>query len=359
MRPANRNRFALCAIFTVLLCSVTASAQSTSQEFPTPVTSNEISGVIKPRDLGDARLTSYFYQFDGSQGDLFINIVTRNFTGDIDVFIENGLRPLTKIVVYADLAETETGRVIYLRKPEKMILRVQGRTPSDEVATFRIKFAGSFVASSRSEPAAEPTLPNVTAKNESGIRVNSVGTIVEVIPKATPTPAAPDVVTADTEEKDSPVETAKKEPDEVEVKEQTPADTPAEVPERKVEVVVTDDLPASTEPAPATGARRRRGRTRPGATPPAGRTSGVDGPATVIPRRTRRGRTPPRASEPKAPDPLEKVNLVIQFKDGTMIQRPLSEVLRFTVDKGVLTVIAKDGSIGRYSMLDVAKVTIE
>ena len=61
----------------------------------------------------------------------------------------------------------------------------------------------------------------------------------------------------------------------------------------------------------------------------------------------------------KEPDPLEKVNLVILFKDGTTIQRPMSEVLRFTVDKGLLTVIAKDGSIGRYSILDVARVTIE
>ena len=363
MRPADRNRFALCVIFTILLCSVSATSQSTSQEFPTPVTSTEISGTIKPRDVGDARLTSYFYQFDGSQGDLFMNIVTRNFTGDIDVFIENGLRPVTKIVVYADLAETETGRVIYLRKPEKMILRVQGRTPGDEAATFRIKFAGSFVASSRSEPAAEPTLPSLTAKNESGIRVNSVGTIVEIIPKATPTPtpAAPEVVADDTEVKDRPVDTEKKERDaagEVEAKEQPPTETPIEVPEKKVEVVVTDNLPARSDPAPATRARTRRGRTPPRTTPPAKETTAVDGPATVIPRR-RRGRTPPPASEPKAPDPLEKVNLVILFKDGTTIQRPLSEVLRFKVDKGVLTVIAKDGSIGRYSMLDVAKVTIE
>lgn len=56
---------------------------------------------------------------------------------------------------------------------------------------------------------------------------------------------------------------------------------------------------------------------------------------------------------------MEKVNLLILFKDGSTIARPMSEVHRFTVDKGVLTVIAKDGSIGRYSILDVAKVTIE
>jgi len=53
------------------------------------------------------------------------------------------------------------------------------------------------------------------------------------------------------------------------------------------------------------------------------------------------------------------VNLVILFKDGSKIERPMTEVLRFTVDRGVLTVISRDGTVGRYSILDVAKVTIE
>ncbi len=180
----------LLSIVLSLVAIEAAVGQSTNQTFPTPITSNEISGTIKARDIGDARLTSYYFQFDGEQGDLFINVVARNFTGDIDVFTQNGLRPLSKIVVYADFGESETGRVIYLRKPEKMILRVQGRTPGDDPATFRIKFAGSFLASTQSEPGAEPTLPTVTARNESGVRVNSVGTIVEIIPKATPTPDA-------------------------------------------------------------------------------------------------------------------------------------------------------------------------
>src|SRR5688572_26891425 len=195
-------------ILVLFLAAVAGTAQSTNQNSPTPVTSTEISGTIKARDIGDARLTSYFYQFDSDQGDLFINVVTRNFTGDIDLFTMSGLRPLTKIVVYADFAESETGRVLYFRKPEKMILRVQGRTPGDDPATFRIKFAGSFVASSLQEPPAEPSLPSVTAKNESGIRVNAVGTIVEVIPKATPTPA--EVTTGVTDERSEVVEAEKR-----------------------------------------------------------------------------------------------------------------------------------------------------
>jgi len=173
---------ALLAIFTTLIVISPLAAQSSDQNFPTPVTSNEISGTIKARDIGDARLTSYYYQFDGDQGDLFINVMTRNFTGDIDVFTQSGLKPLTKMVVYADFGESETGRVIYLRKPEKMILRIQGRTPGDDAATFRIKFAGGFVASTQTEPTNEPALPNLTAKNESGIRVNSVGPGAVVTP---------------------------------------------------------------------------------------------------------------------------------------------------------------------------------
>jgi len=112
-------------------------------------------------------------------GDLFVNVLTRNFTGDIDIFTLNGLQPLAKIVVYADLAENETGRVIYLRKPEKLLLRIQGRTPGDEGANYRFKFAGSFVASRESETPGGPELPRVAVRDEGSVRVNSVGTIIE------------------------------------------------------------------------------------------------------------------------------------------------------------------------------------
>jgi len=50
---------------------------------------------------------------------------------------------------------------------------------------------------------------------------------------------------------------------------------------------------------------------------------------------------------------------VIEMKDGKVVWRPMNEVLKFSVDKGVLTVIAKDGTITRYSIFDVAKVTIQ
>ena len=366
MRLFSRTAF-FSAILAAAIGTGAALGQSTNQNFPTPITSNEISGTIKARDVGDARLTSYFYQFDGAQGDVFINVVARNFAGDIDVFTLNGLRPLTKIVVYGDFGESETGRVIYLRKPEKMILRVQGRTPGDDPATFRIKFAGSFVASTMSE-SEEPSLPSLTAKNESGIRVNSVGTIVEVIPKATPTPAAAETSSvADTR---SGREGDVKEPTDsaTEAKvEDKPADSLAEAPEKKLEVVVTESPTekAGREEAPAKPAARRRTRGRATAktVPPVAEpetTTKTAAETAAAPKTTRRGRgASAKAAAEKAPDPMENVNLVIQFKDGRSIERPMSEVLRFSVDKAILTVISKDGSIGRYPMLDVAKVTIQ
>jgi hypothetical protein len=140
----------------VLLVSASGlNAQSTLQDHPTPIIRNELNGTIRARDLGDARLTTYYYWFEGSQGDVFINLTTKNFAGDIDVFTQNGLKTLTKIIVFADFGEVETGRVIYLRKPEKLILRVQGRSPNDESANFRFKFAAVLLR----RPGAMKTFP--------------------------------------------------------------------------------------------------------------------------------------------------------------------------------------------------------
>ena len=163
----------LLAFIAALFLAGTNSAQSVNVSYPTPIVTNEIEGTIKARDIGDARLTSYYFTFLANQGDVFINIVTKNFNGDIDVFLAEGLKPLTKVVVYADMSDNETGRVLYFRKSERLILRVEGRTPNDDPATFRIKFAGSFEAS-KDAPTEEPALPDLKAANDTGIRVNSV-----------------------------------------------------------------------------------------------------------------------------------------------------------------------------------------
>lgn len=159
--------------------AATVPAQSSDQNNATPITSNEIAATIKARDIGDARLTTHFYAFNGDQGDIFISVVTKNFTGDIDIFFAEGLRPVTKMVIYADGGVNETGRLIYLRKPEKLLLRIEGRPPGDDTAVYRIKFGGSFVAMTPKNKGADKATPKVFLDDDKSTKVNSVGTIID------------------------------------------------------------------------------------------------------------------------------------------------------------------------------------
>jgi hypothetical protein len=47
------------------------------------------------------------------------------------------------------------------------------------------------------------------------------------------------------------------------------------------------------------------------------------------------------------------------MKDGAVIEKRLSDLVRFSFDKGVLTLIGKDGNIVRYPMVDVASVNVQ
>jgi hypothetical protein len=330
-------------------------AQSTNQSFPTPVTTNEINGKINARDLGDARLTSYFYTFTGNQGDVFINVVTKNFDGDIDVFTANNLRPLTKITVYSDNPENETGRIVYLRQTEKIILRIEGRTPNDEPATFRIKFAGSFEPLKALAETEEQNPPEVKTENQGDVRVNSVGTIIEVKPKPTPkvkeTEKSETVAESKKEEKKSEkpakkekAEKKKAETDEVAEKTEEEQQSEKEIdnPKEKTApvVVITDNLPKTDEKKTEKTEESKENE-------------------TVVKNESKTKNKTTRKVKPAEPNPLENINLVVLFKDGTKIERPMSEVLRVNVDKGILTIVSKDGTIGRYSILDVSEMTIK
>jgi hypothetical protein len=315
-------KFLTKAVLLGSLLAAVAVGQSRDQNYPTGVEGPEVSGVIKAREIGDSRLTSYFYAFDGSQGDVFVNVVTTNFAGDVDVFTRDTLRPLTKMVIFGNAGQQlETGRVVYLRKPERLILRIQGRTPNDEPATFQIKFAGSFIAVKERAAVEEPTIAR--EETRTGSQVNSVGTIVALPPKPTP----------------SPVEKA------------ATADAPiaAPKPDNKTLARTTskrDGSPPETTKKPEVVVK-----------------SSVKEPTAVRstpPMRTAVTKKEVAPKEPPAPDPLASINLKIQLKSGSEILRPLNEVLKFSVDKGVLTVIMKTGGITRYSMVtEVSKVTIE
>lgn len=340
-----RIRFSSLALLgtLLLLTGISTFAQSRDVNFPTPLRTGELSGTIAARDIGDSRATSYFYTFEGGQGDIFINLVTKNFAGDVDVFTADGLRPLAKMVVFANADESETGRLIYLRKPEKLILRVEGRTPNDDPATFRIKFGGSFIASSDTAVENTPTIAG-TNPNEPGVKVNTVGTIVAVIPKPEPPKPEPIAKKADTvgrsgrppvKSVDPPVKQAETAPTEKAAK-TAPAKKPGPPP-KKVE---TAKAPPRAKAAPVKKAATAQSKT--------GKTAKPTPPAATA-------KTP---TEP-APDPMANVRLVIELKDGTTQWLPMTEVQRFGFDKGVLTVVGKDGSVTRYPILDVAKVTMQ
>lgn len=380
-------RFLFCVLHFAFCISLVA-AQSTNQNYPTAVTTNEISGAIKARDLGDARLTAYFYIFNAGQGDVFINVVANNFNGNIDVFTVDGLKPLTKIVVFADASSNETGRVVYLRKPEKLLLRVEGRTPNDEAAIYRIKFAGSFQALNEAENTDAPAEPKVASANDSDVRVNSVGTIIAVNPRPTPQPKETVAETDKTETKNSENKEIKSQESnktdsktvvsqisiETSTEKSVIADTNAEnknernievtESKNKLEVVVTENAAPREEKRVEIAETENPAESKINATET---TKPVKSRRTTRANRSSNAATPPNSAPKKTKaeiaaelnGALENIRLIVLMKDGSKIERPMSEVLRVGVDKGVLTIIAKDGAISRYSILDVAKMTIE
>ncbi len=362
----------ICALLAIIwMATSSINAQSINQSYPTAITSNEISGQIAARDVGDARLTSYFYTFNAVQGDVFINVVTTNLNGDIDIFTADNLRPLSKITIYADAAGGETGRVVYLRQPTKLILRIEGRTPNDDAATFRIKFAGSFAPAEIAADNAESLAPQVKSDNQTDVRVNSVGTIIEIKPKLTAQPKAETVAETKpvketnerAEAKSPPVEIqneAKKSDDqtintkvESTIENQTETSTQANVDEvaketPKIENAPPDAPETIAETIEPTDSVKKE-------TIAASET--VENKPSAAPKTKKAVK--PKAVKSLPASALENIRLIVLFKDGTKIERSMSDVLKVGVDKGVLTVISKDGQIGRYSILEVEKMTIE
>ena len=320
--------------FAFLLSPSSAFAQSSDQNFPTHVTSNDINGRILARPIGDARLTTYFYLFEGTQGDIFINVATTNFTGDIDVYAADSMKPLTKMVMYADAGRSETGRLIYLRQSARLLLRIEGRTPNDDAATFRIKFAGSFVALA---PETYEPAPTVAGKQSAAGNRQSAAKTDVLEP-----PASAGVQT------EKPSETAKVSEEAKPKTEDPSSDTVYENKSARVTVKATAK--------PTT--KRRKTTTAPKGGNPTGR-AGASSEKPTATQKPKAKTQKPKAEPPPEPDPLANIKLVVVFKDGTVIERPMTEISRFSFDNGRLTVIEKNGTITRYLMATIAKVTIE
>lgn len=298
--------------------------QSSDLRFPTPITTNEVVGRITPRPLGDSRETLYYWVFDGSQGDVFINATFENLNGEIEVFVADGMRPVARILTFADFGETETGRVFYLRRPERLILRVKGRTPNDDPAAFRIKFAGSFVAIADPEKFAVPELPVVQR------------------------PAA----------REEPAEVEREEEKEI-----------AAAPATEKEAIVERE-PA---PRPITPRQERRSRARVVVEDPTEKLPAPekDRKETDVPREDvtreeeRESELPERAFETPAAEskaeakPVRERALVVRFTDGSSLDVPMSDVRSFSVDGSVLRITTRNGRTRRFPMSEVTSLTVD
>jgi outer membrane biosynthesis protein TonB len=326
-RSCQRAVTLLCAAALLLLAlAAGVAAQSTDAEFPTPIGSNEISGVITPRDVGDPRLTRYFYAFAGTPGDLVVTVESRNLNGDVDVFVAGSLRPLGKVSMYAGELSTSTSKTIYLRQRESLVLRVEARTPNDAEGSFRIRFGGSFEPLAVTETKTPETeTPTVTGRTDKNLRrVTSVGGRIDE-PPAT--------------------ETATAEP----APEPTAPPAPTEKTEPETATPTTPEPASPTPPRTTTRTRRPRARRGRAARKPAPPTARDSAPSTTTP------------AQPAAPaaQPEAGARLIIETKDGMRIERYMTTVRRVTVENGQIVVVTKDGKVQRQPMTNVVRMAIE
>jgi hypothetical protein len=307
-----------CALALLSLLSLRVAAQSTEPEFPSPIRSNEITGTITPRDVGDSRLTRYFYSFTGTPGDLIVTVEGRNLDGDVDVFTAGTLRPLAKVSVYAGASASGGSQTIYLKTRESLILRVEARTPNDNDGSFRIRFTGTFEPISADVPDPEVVAPTISSTG-TGRRVTATGArIAEPEPTPTAKTETPANVTPNTETS-KPVETPA-----------TTAETPKPVTTARIRRPGT---PRTTRTRPGTTARRTTTPTNPA-------------PANTSPA-------------PTNVEPASGPRLIIETRDGMKVERYMTTVRRVTVEYGQLIVVMKDGKVERQPMSNVLRMAIE
>ena len=347
-----RKQLFLALILPGLLCTIASAAfgQSSDASLPTPVLANEINGKISALDLGDPRSTRHFYAFEGTPGDLLITIDSKNLNGDMDVFTAVTFRPLMKTTIYASSQSGEVTKGLYLRTRQILILRVEARTPNDEAGSYHVRFGGSFAPFSGGIPVAENSEAPEDRPGGSGKRLSSVGATIAEPVVETPPPT-------------------------VEPKPPAATEKPAE--ETATDKKVTAPKSARTRPVrPSTTARNSRGRARPAKPKPAPakteaaktspakaeeakpeevkkETSAEEKPAAATPEKS-------ESAKPAAQElPLPGAHLIIESKDGTKIDRPMSTVRRVVVEGGMIVIVLKTGKIERIPMSTVARMAIE
>jgi len=345
-------RYFVTALFLALLAVTrTAAAQSTDQSLPTPVLSNEINGRIAALDLGDPRLTRHFYAFEGVPGDLLVTLSSRNLNGDIDIFTAITFRPIMKITMYAsgNAISPEVTKGFYLRSRQVLILRVEARTPNDDVGTYRVGFGGAYEPFSGGIPVAdESTAQSTEVARTSGnkTRLSSVGARIDE-PSSGPTPKPVEKAAE---------ETASNSPSSVKVtKPKSPRTAPTRTARRRASRT-TRSKPASTgnetktEPAKTEAAKTETGVEKKEPVP------GEEKPAAAAEEKPS---TPDKPAAQEATVPQPGARLIIEEKDGTRIDRPMSTVRRVVIEGGTIVIVLKTGRIERVPMSLVARMSIE
>lgn len=321
-----RQRLVVFYAACLLLLAMTArSAQAQSQDvsYPTPVSTNEISGQITARDIGDARLTRHFYILTGTPGDFIFTVTSKNLNGDVDLFTAGSLRPLGKVSIYAGSTLTTASKTIFLKQRESLVLRVEARTPNDTEGTYSVRFAGTFepvlTAQTSSEGSATEQTPTTGDRSDGSVRrVTSAGARIDE-----PEPE----VTARTETA-APTETP------------TASETARETPTTTVEPT------PSPEPTRTTRTRRpgrRRARANPQPTPSS---EPVNEAATTT-------NTSPA-------EPAVNPRLIIETRDGMRTERFMNTVRSVTVQNGQIVIVSSSGrKTERIPLATVLKMSIE
>jgi len=292
------------AAFVLLILSGISFGQSLEQTEPTIIPGSEVRASIFPRTVGDPRLTEHFYSLRVGQGDLFVNLTHRNFIGDLDVFSIDGRRPLAKLTVVQSEDFREIGRVVFIRTPGEVLLRVQGRSPNDDIALYRLKFggtalvnpfAGNLLNLERGNVAVEKR--ETPGQDEPPVTVSVTSAVTNESPKAS--------ISADIVEAGG---TRVVEPSEGNPKESA-----------KVEEIA----PKPSDETPESGRKA---------------SSPVDSSPKVVERR---------------------LTLKIEFDDGGKLERPMSSVETVAIEKSYLVIRFANGAESRYPISSVIRFTVD
>ncbi|HVG34344.1 MAG TPA: hypothetical protein VM911_14840 [Pyrinomonadaceae bacterium] len=313
----------LLGIALLFFAATPAAAQSQDISFPTPVSTNEISSSITPRDIGDARLTRHFFLLAGAPGDLIFTVTSNNLNGDVDLFTAGSLRPLGKISMYAGTSATSASKTIFLRQHEQLILRVEARSPNDNQGTYSVRFEGTFEPVMAAATPPEESITDSSATNtdrtDSGVRrVTSAGARID---EPEPEITARTETTTNTDSSNPAATTA------------SPTETPA-----PVEPTTRTETPRTTRARRPSGRRRIR-----------------------VQPQTRRSSEPTNETGRTADSaPAVNPRLIIETTDGTRTERFMNTVRSVTIQNGQIVIVSREGGkTERISLATVLKMTIE